>query len=524
MCKSPLLIPNSSRRYTEGVSPRHFVVPCGHCYDCQKRQQDDWYVRSFFEYRRIKDSGSCWFFTLTYNNDSIPTYIDNDYIEIRNGIQVPFVRPCFSVEHLKKFRDRLRTYLSRAGFKIDGIRFFFSCELGGKFGRPHYHPLLFLPFKIPFKKLWDILNKAWNYGIVGFSKKYGMLVTSDRAVQYACKYVSKDSAWFRYFGLDDYLYHLVKSAKEGNEDSEIKLRNFRRSYRLHFQSMKYGSEGLNIFSDSNGTLTSDGISQIIDDNINLYKFGQVMDKAARNGSFSVPSYYKRKLLYDKDSNNLDIKNANYDLVVYGRYDYLLHKFIDRLEPYLRLDKFIAHVAPLKLPFPETQFEVFSELLKDSRVKPTCESIARFVLSYSDVPFPRDNGHQNWPLPVIGKTEHWLKYIATPQECFDLLMDKSKEFYCKRSYLERSEPDPEGHSRLDEDKQHFFGDYPSYSDLPCFFGYEQFINEVAFFETQLGRLVNDSKVKVDDEKFNFARISGIIDDKYSFMYNPIFEEL
>lgn len=526
MCQSPITVANRSRRYTEGVSKTHFSVPCGHCHECQKRMQDDWFVRSFFEFERVRKKGSCWFFTLTYTDDNLPFYTDDDYKEclLDDGVVRSFTRPCFSALHLKRFRDRLRTYLSRAGYDISGIRYFVSCELGGKFGRPHYHPLLFLPFCIPFKQLFDILCKAWPYGRVGFSRKHGMLVKSDRAVQYCCKYVSKDSSWFRHFGLSDYQSKLYIDYKNGVDGAELKLKEFRRCYRLHWQSMCYGVTGVDRCFLSDGLVSSDGIQRFVDDRVNLLNFGLDVDEKLRNTEFAIPNYYKRKVLRAPSVDATEVKTDAAYTVSELRYTSLLRAFKDTYDSYFNLEKFREHVAPLGLSDADvlTRFQSLINCFNYNNCFASPASLSLYSLVYHNLPFSLERDGDFWPNPLIKVSSFELRYTMSPRRCYNLLCGVAKDVFVNSSRYEDPVPQPKNKSRFDVDKNHFRHVLPSYADLPCFKGFSNFVNLVSEYETALGSVVSRSSMSRDYDDYRFALLTNVFADKYSFVYSNMYE--
>lgn len=199
MCLTPITISNPTRRFVRGLSKPLLRVPCGHCKECIKQQQDNWFIRSVFESKRIESrNGDVWFPTLTF---------DDDHLHFWHDPKHNFTCPCFDVEDFKRFRDSFRTYLTREGYDCFGdntIRYFYACEYGSKRGRSHIHCLLFVPFKVPPKLMHSILQKSWNRGFVMWSK-LGMRANTYRASQYCMKYLSKEMSWYKQYGVDKYL-------------------------------------------------------------------------------------------------------------------------------------------------------------------------------------------------------------------------------------------------------------------------------------------------------------------------------
>ena len=80
MCVNPLQIRVTSRTF--GTS--HFVdAPCGKCVECLKRRQNDWKLRIVHESQYWS---KLYFFTLTYNNDSLPCREQDNFSYYRTFI------------------------------------------------------------------------------------------------------------------------------------------------------------------------------------------------------------------------------------------------------------------------------------------------------------------------------------------------------------------------------------------------------------------------------------------------------
>ena len=282
MCVSPLHILNKTRIYSEGFSTPFLDVPCGHCSDCEQRKKDDWMVRAIVEYKRCKKQcGFVWFPTLTYSNENLPIWFDKD-----------FSCPCFQKEHFVSFRNKLRVYLSREGIDLTGdytMRYFYCCEYGGEKGRPHLHALLFVPKYVPMALFKKLVRKSWIYGQVRYSPS-GDSVNDARGIRYAMKYLSKDMHWFKIYGIDEYLDKLKAKAMEDNsllKKDYAKYHAFLRVLPHHCQSLGFGSDI---------ELTD---YDFIEDKIKSCELG-LYDTIY---SYKIPSYYKRKFLYDYDKVN-----------------------------------------------------------------------------------------------------------------------------------------------------------------------------------------------------------------------------
>lgn len=92
-------------------------LPCGQCIGCRLERSRQWAVRCMHEASLKEDN--C-FVTLTYDDDHLP----------KNGSLV--------LSDFQNFMKRLRKSIAPKR-----VRFFHCGEYGERFGRPHYHTLLF---------------------------------------------------------------------------------------------------------------------------------------------------------------------------------------------------------------------------------------------------------------------------------------------------------------------------------------------------------------------------------------------
>ena len=200
MCYCPIKIPNPSRRFNSDM-PLFLSVPCGHCPDCLRNAHNEWYFRAYMEYLKCKASGGAvYFLTLTYNDDNLPCMTFPDGSK----------QLCFYKRHIHNFIKYLRIQLKKRGYPYKDIKYLICSEYG-KNGteRPHYHPLLFFPKRIPWKVLFDlkdgVIIKAWHYGFVVCSKM-GFEVRSCRGIRYATKYVCKSLGFYKEGPIWDFLH------------------------------------------------------------------------------------------------------------------------------------------------------------------------------------------------------------------------------------------------------------------------------------------------------------------------------
>lgn len=140
--------------------PAGFVdVPCGRCFACLKKKRSEWLLRLEEEHH---ESVSAQFITLTYDELSVP--------HESTGLL------CFDKKHVQDFLKRLRHYSK--------FRYYIVSEYGGKFGRPHYHMLLF-----NFAGNEKDITRSWWYGNVDFGT-----VTS-ASINYCAAYVITKKHW-----------------------------------------------------------------------------------------------------------------------------------------------------------------------------------------------------------------------------------------------------------------------------------------------------------------------------------------
>ena len=154
-CVHPIKV-GYDRFYGYRGLPSYIEVPCGRCIACRINKAKEWTGRCLMEYDYWDDAV---YLTLTYDNEHIP-----DDRSVHKSV-------------LQKFFKRLRKDLDSRPIK------YFACgEYGGKFGRCHYHALI---FGLNAYKDYDMIVKAWSFGHVEF----GPVIP--KTIGYVCGYVSK---------------------------------------------------------------------------------------------------------------------------------------------------------------------------------------------------------------------------------------------------------------------------------------------------------------------------------------------
>lgn len=115
----------------------HIFVPCGRCPLCIQNRSNQWVFRLKEQMKKCSDA---YFITLTYDNEHLP--------HNSNG-----------KEYVQKFIKRLRkNYHLPKEFK-----YYLVSELGGEFGRLHYHAL-FYNTGMRLGQLWRAIYNTWASG------------------------------------------------------------------------------------------------------------------------------------------------------------------------------------------------------------------------------------------------------------------------------------------------------------------------------------------------------------------------
>ena len=153
----------------DGYQDLPVEVPCGQCIGCRLRHSGEWALRCVHE--NSLHHASC-YITLTYDPRSHPP--DGSLVK----------------KHFVDFMKRYRKFVSP-----QKIRFYMCGEYGDKFGRPHYHAIIFghdfddrVLYKIKNGIRLDTsptLEKIWGKGFVTVGN-----VTFDSAC-YVARYITK---------------------------------------------------------------------------------------------------------------------------------------------------------------------------------------------------------------------------------------------------------------------------------------------------------------------------------------------
>lgn len=178
MCTSPILIKLKEPDYYTGL---HFIdIPCGKCCDCKMHYQKVWTVRMYNELQCHKFST---FFTLTYNEYSVPCTVDTNSGELLRTVCKSDVQLW-----LKRLRTNLDRYYQRMNKPTPKFKYFITSEYGTRFTkRPHYHGIIFGLCPVQIRSAlndWDSTHGFVNCSLIDCSR-------SGEVSNYVSKYCSK---------------------------------------------------------------------------------------------------------------------------------------------------------------------------------------------------------------------------------------------------------------------------------------------------------------------------------------------
>ena len=158
--------------------PPDLLLPCGKCLGCQVDNRNRWISRMLLEHYVHDNVGT--FITLTYRDPAPPSLVKKDVQKF-----------------LKRFRNLSRDF----GISLPKFRYFFCGEYGSKFGRPHYHGLLFgvdcfapcfdsviVDFKDGYPVYSSrVISQVWSKGFITVDR-----ITAAN-IRYVSKYLMKSS-------------------------------------------------------------------------------------------------------------------------------------------------------------------------------------------------------------------------------------------------------------------------------------------------------------------------------------------
>ncbi|QCS36186.1 replication initiator protein [Capybara microvirus Cap1_SP_158] len=160
-----------TRIFYPTYSSYYYDVPCGQCSACRSDYSYSWMVRLMLE-RYYHSPTECWFITLTYDDEHLPTCLP--YANEETGENIETQWHSLERDAIPRFNKRLKAKLSYDKFKSDFK--FYACGEYGIRGtrRPHYHAIYFgLPINdLKYYKqvgkvtlyTSDYINKVWKKG------------------------------------------------------------------------------------------------------------------------------------------------------------------------------------------------------------------------------------------------------------------------------------------------------------------------------------------------------------------------
>lgn len=281
-CEKPLNLVSNAKVFNPSVTPIYNNVPCGKCDSCRSELRNEWYVRSYYQYKgcHLQD-GKTLFITLTYRPTNLPMFVLDSH-ELVRGERTPGAIPVFYKKDKDKFMKSLRKWFERKNLK--GITYLWCCEYGtdvSKTQRPHYHILLFIPHWssacVTLSQVLKQIKALWEHGYVIISKKEkgGMEVSSFKGIRYVSKYCAKDINFFKRKDVKDFL------------DSDPKNKEFIKPYLpKHWQSHYFGFAMLDE-------------CQNLNDVRDLYFDGVRIKEVDKMKPYPLPRYIKNSLLHGK---------------------------------------------------------------------------------------------------------------------------------------------------------------------------------------------------------------------------------
>lgn len=530
MCLNPINIINPTRRFVNGVSQYRLNVPCGCCKECEKTKQDDWFVRAFFEYKRVKAlGGDVWFPLFTFNDENLAYYTDGD-----------FSMPAFSMDALKKFRDKFRVYLTRAGYDARDIRYMACPEFGERNGRAHYHVMLFIPFHLTVKQMFGtreknytdgFLQRAWPYGYVSFKSKKqggrGPIIESEKGIQYAFKYQWKRDKWYFAYGIDDYLRSLklrVRLLREDAarcpadcklrqfaksvvalEDAETKLKAFRRVMPRRSQSMHFGEDGIKCFLDSDGVLDFDKcVKGVID--LTNYGCSVFTDRPAFK--FNMPKYYAKKMFFTQNrENGLSDRTDFAKQVAIKRLAVKLDRETENLSP------FFGSKEELRAFVGDVDLDVLKSLYNVSNVDELYDKLQYLIASrparwYSVY----DSVYRN-----VAVTSPWIDAVdgLDNEKMASFLEDNCFSLAFERMSMENVVPLPKD-SSLKENVTSFCYHHADFASMPCYRDFGTLSSLIDAVKRCVGLAEHQAWIMEEERKTNIASANVVYMRDYIYL--------
>lgn len=150
-CLNPISIPYTDKNTGMQI---YMLVGCGRCPLCLNKRANSWTFRLQEEFKACDDA---FFVTLTYDDDHLPK---------DNGLR-----------RIQKFIKRFR----KNNNLPKNFKYFLVSELGGDFGRLHYHMIVFNTH-MNWRRLYETIERDWHQGFIRLS------YLNDHRIKYCSKY------------------------------------------------------------------------------------------------------------------------------------------------------------------------------------------------------------------------------------------------------------------------------------------------------------------------------------------------
>lgn len=193
-------------KYYQNKYRRVDMIPCGQCIECRLQKARDKATQMMLE-KKMHPDDECWFITLTYADEYLPTLVkvDEETGERKEGVSL-------KVKDVQDFMKRLRRHYEYHYGKEINIRYVCAGEYGDfkNSHRPHYHYVMYgLPLdeaKLKYYKHNDFQQPLWKHEEL--EKLWGKgLVTVGRVTWDSCNYVAR-YCLDKQFGKNSYLYDI----------------------------------------------------------------------------------------------------------------------------------------------------------------------------------------------------------------------------------------------------------------------------------------------------------------------------
>lgn len=333
MCTRPIKIKSRDNKN------EYYIVPCGHCEECQARRTSDELVRAYHETLECMSKGGiALFITNTYDKENLPYIQLTPELEtFMNGLDRPrgAVKwcencikegklSCWDLDHIRKYIDNIQStirygkfwwreyndrgeeiYKELVNLEKVKIKYIVDCERGSgriyedEWGntrkatnRPHYHIISWIepeegeePITDQYEKYFKLFATKWDKGIV-----YDELIDRDhaRATEYCVKYIGKTKNDYVNMFVDQYTKYMHKDHTEGNV--KVKEWQGKKAFSTHSTNL-----GISM-------LEHEGITQLIEEgkwNEAYTKIakGCTMPSTKKGKTYEVPTprYYIKKL-------------------------------------------------------------------------------------------------------------------------------------------------------------------------------------------------------------------------------------